>query len=133
MDAAQQLAGIVAAWNAAAQPWTPDRLSAIYTSDAMLFGGRPGHSVGAQGIADYFASYDGIIERASLDLTDQEIRVLSGDTFLAQGFCDFDFILAGDVETRSRLRTTLLIKNEGGWKILSHHFSPVPAAPPLGN
>ncbi|MGC4250593.1 MAG: SgcJ/EcaC family oxidoreductase [Sphingobium sp.] len=134
MSAAQELERIVAGWNAASQPWNPEKLTALYTRDALLFGGRPHHSVSGGGIADYFASYAGVIESGHLALSDQEIRIVADDAILAQGFGTFDFTLAGGVVTQSRLRTTLLLKRtEGSWKIAAHHFSAIPDAPPLGN
>src|SRR5262245_35298774 len=70
---AAALAQVQAAWNAAARNWDPPALTAVYTQDALFFGGRPGHCVGADAILDYFASYAGIIESASLELLEQHV------------------------------------------------------------
>lgn len=121
------------AWNAAAKSWDPAALVACYTEDAMLFGGRPGHAVGEAALRDYFGSYDGVIFSGTLSLVDQELRLIAPDVVLAQGFIDFAFVLAGNQTTRSHLRTTLVVlQHAGQWRIAQHHFSAVPAAPPLG-
>jgi uncharacterized protein (TIGR02246 family) len=126
------LAAIQAAWNAGASNWSPQALTAIYTADALFFGGRPHHSVGVKAIREYFASYDGVIESASLELVEQHFIRLAADCFLAQGYGNFSFALSGNRTSRSRLRTTLVIVlQQGEWRIRLHHFSSPPEVPPI--
>ena len=121
-------------WNAAAKVWNPKALAALYADNALFYGGRPGHSVGAAEIQAYFASYDGIIQSAVLDLVGQELVQISPESFMAQGLGAFSFVLEGGRKTQSVLRTTLaLSKLSGQWKIQLHHFSVTPDVPPLGN
>lgn len=121
------------AWNAAAKQWNPSALTAVYTSDALFFGGRPDHFVGEDRIWKYFASYDGIILSARMSFKKQYFLHLGVDRFLAQGFCDFSFVLEGNKKTASVLRTTLVLVKKGeGWKIEQYHGAPAPSAPPLG-
>lgn len=127
------VASVELAWNAAGRFWNPDALAEVYTADALLFGGRPGHAVGAAAIREYFGSYVGVIHAGTMELVDQQIVQLARGVFLAQGFVDFSFVLSGDQSTKSFLRTTLVVvQQDGRWKIRQHHFSPTPAAPPLG-
>jgi uncharacterized protein (TIGR02246 family) len=127
------LASVEAAWNEAGRSWNPDALAKLYTTDALLFGGRPGHAVGVSAIRDYFGSYAGVIHSGTMQLVDQQIVHLAPGVFVAQGFVDFSFVLADNPSTKSFLRTTLVVVLQGGqWKIRQHHFSPTPAAPPLG-
>ena len=44
-------------WNAAAQDWNSASLVALYTEDALFYGGRPGHAVGHAKVREYFDSY----------------------------------------------------------------------------
>lgn len=134
------LQAIAAAWNAASQRWDAQALAAIYTEDALFFGGRPAHSVGRAEIHAYFASYQGIIESARLALMDQHLVALAPGVHLAQGIGDFSFVLSGGRATQSRVRTTLVIVQQHqdqdpqrAWQIRQHHFSPEPAVPPLGD
>lgn len=120
------------AWTSAAAPWNPAAITALYCADAVFFGGRPGHSLGAQGIRAYFDSYVGLIESATLDMVEQQINVLSDDTIVAQGYGEFSFVLTGAKRTRSKLRTTWVLVHRDRWQILLHHFSPTPDVPPLG-
>ncbi len=127
------LASVERAWNAAGGAWNPDALADVYTSDALLFGGRAGHTVGASAIRQYFGSYVGIIHSGAMELVDQQILRLAPGVLLAQGFVNFAFVLNDNQSTKSFLRTTLVVVQQNGqWKIRQHHFSPTPAAPPLG-
>jgi len=133
-DPRAALAAVGQAWTAAASPWNADALAAVYADDALFFGGRPGHAVGATAIRDYFASYQGVIESGQLELVDQHVLELAPGCLLAQGYGDFTFVLAGNQQTRSLLRTTLVLSlQQGSWKIRQHHFSASPSAPPLGD
>ncbi|MGY2488657.1 YybH family protein [Cupriavidus sp. CP313] len=119
-------------WNAAAQGWDAGALTSLYASDALFFGGRPGHAVGQAAILDYFSSYAGTLRSASMILADQSVTGLGPDTLLAQGYANFRFVLADGSETASILRTTwVLVRRQGIWQILQHHFSPTPEVPPI--
>lgn len=131
-EGAAALAGVGRAWNAAAAPWGPDRLTALYTDDALFYGGRPGHSVGAEAIRAYFGSYVGVLAQARLDLIDQVILQLGDDIYLAQGYGHFHFDLVAGGTSEAVWRTTLVLVRRGdSWKIRQHHFSATPEAPPV--
>lgn len=133
-DTHTTLAIIQAAWNAGATPWSPLRLAAIYTPDALFFGGRPGQSIGAAAIQQYFESYVGVIIEGSMQLVEQQVLEVAPGCQLAQGYVQFKFLLADGRRTKSRLRTTLLlVESSNTWKIRQHHFSTSPDAPPLGS
>ena len=128
------LADVLAAWNAAAQRWDAAALGKTYAQAGCLFGGRPGHSIGRAAITEYFASYDGVILSGAIRAQDQHVVDLAPGIVLAQGYVEMSFVLAPDQKTQSVLRSTLtLVQEAGEWKILQHHFSPTPVAPPLGN
>src|SRR5499427_4305016 len=55
-------------WNAAAQHWNSAGLVALYTEDAVFYGGRPGHAVGHAKVREYFDSYVGTLAAARLAL-----------------------------------------------------------------
>jgi ketosteroid isomerase-like protein len=126
------LAEIERRWNAAARPWKPEALCAVYTGDALLMGGRPDHAVGQEYIRGYFSSYTDVIESATLELTDQHLVALGQSRYLAQGYGHFEFHLADGKRSSSLLRTTLLIVGPSPWRIQVQHFSPAPESPPLG-
>lgn len=120
-------------WNAAGKNWNPDALAEIYTEDALFFGGRVGHSVGREKVHSYFESYRGILKSATLNLAEQHVIELAPNVFVAQGYGNFHFVLEKTgKQTDNVLRTTLVIVKRGDkWKVIDHHFSPTPEAPPI--
>ena len=130
--AEQALATVIAAWNEGSTHWNADGLAKAYTQDALMFAGRPGHAVGKDAIRAYFATYDGVIESATMQFVEPKFLGLAHECLLIQGYADFSFRLAGGEQTRSVLRATLVVAKDGGtWRIRQHHFSATPAAPPL--
>lgn len=133
LDAQAALDQVVADWNRAGEAWDAAALAAVYADDGLLFGGRPGHAVGRGAIQGYFASYDGVILSGRMAMAETVLRTIAGDCVPAQGMVHFAFALAGGERTRSTLRATLVLRREPDrWRIVDHHFSTVPAAPPLG-
>jgi len=125
------LAQVLAGWNRAAATWDVDALTAMYTEDVLMYGGRPWHSVGHAGLRDYFQSYAGMMKTCHLELTEQTIIELAPDTLLAQGLGLFRFGLADGRSTGATMRTTWVL---AGWQerplIRQHHFSNIPDKPP---
>src|SRR3979409_133288 len=78
-------------WNEAARNWSPEAFTAIYTDDALFFGGRPGFFVGRERIEQYYRSYVGVVSSAALKYSDQSFIELAPGTVLAQGFAHFSF------------------------------------------
>ena len=131
-DAEVALRAVERDWNAAAQPWNPARLAALYTQDAVFYGGRPGHSVGQAAVRGYFDTYIGMIAAARLALVEQQLRPLGDGVHLAQGDAAFDIDLVAGGTSRTVLRSTLvLVRRAEGWRIAQHHFSATPAEPPI--
>ena len=132
-EAVQAFEAVLKSWNAAARDWDVEAFSQAYTDDAVLFGGRPGLSLGHEGIRGYFSSYVGVIRSTTLELEDQHVFRLDPDTFMAQGYGRFQLTFADGKQSQSVLRTTLVVvRRQGSWKVLQHHFSATPDAPSLG-
>jgi uncharacterized protein (TIGR02246 family) len=110
-------------WNAAAQDWNSAGLAALYTEDALFYGGRPGHAVGYAKVREYFDSYVGTLAAARLALVNQELRKLGEGVYLAQGYAAFDFDLTAGGATHTVLRSTLVLtRRPEGWRIASIIF-----------
>jgi len=119
-------------WNVAAADWNPEKLTAVYTDDALFYGGYPELFAGRERIREYFESYVGVLRSTHLNLIDQHILKLGPDTFLAQGLAHFHFVLDSGKKTETKMRTTLvLVKRDGNWKLTQHHFSTMPSKPPI--
>ena len=112
-------------WNSAASTWDADALSEVYAEEGLLMAGQPGHYRGKAEIRKYFLSY--AVKTTRLDLVEQSAIQLSDDAFLVQGIGNFAGSLPDGRIVKNSLRTTWVLgKRQGGWKILDHHFSPIP-------
>jgi uncharacterized protein (TIGR02246 family) len=132
-DSHATLTAAAEAWSAAGRTWDTAGIAANYTEDAVFFGGRPGLQQGVAGVRAYFESYAGTITRAKLTLRDQQVFRLAPDVILAQGFGHFALGFADGRSSDPVQRTTLvLVRRDGRWNILQHHFSAEPDSPPLG-
>jgi uncharacterized protein (TIGR02246 family) len=119
-------------WNEAALTWDVAGLTAMYTPDAVMYGGRPGMSVGHTGMHQYFSSYIDMLASTKLDLTDQVMIELAPNVYLSQGYGVFQFQLKSGKKSGTTMRTTLvLVERDNEWKILQHHFSLTPDEPPV--
>lgn len=132
LGAQQALREVLESWNRAAATWDVEGLAALYSDDALMFGGRPGLSVGVGGMRDYFGSYVDALAAAHLELVDQHLMELAPEVCLAQGFGVFKFRRVDGRQTGTTMRTTLVIaRRDGRWKIRQHHFSAIPDKPPI--
>ena len=123
---------IEARWNAAAAPLDPVAIAAVYSQHALFFGGLPDHYVGRAEVERYFQHYVGMLTSISLTLRDMFICDAPEGMVLIQGFADFSFGLPDGRTTQASLRATLgMIREDEGWKISLHHFSPPPECPPV--
>lgn len=118
------LSAVAMQWSEAAQDWDPAKFAAIYTDDALFFGGQPTLYVGADQIRGYFATQVGIIHSVTLRLVDQHVRELANGIFLAQGRGISRVQLVSGLARESVQRTTWVVVQQGSqWKLAQHHFS----------
>ncbi len=126
------LAEVQRAWNAAASHWNIDAFVGLYDEKSVLFGGRQVAAVGSKGIREYFASYDDVLRSVSLVLVEQNVFEVAPSVIVAQGFGKFHFVRVDGSTSRTVLRTSwCIVKHATHWKILQHHFSAIPEAPPI--
>ncbi|MEZ5661567.1 MAG: nuclear transport factor 2 family protein [Burkholderiaceae bacterium] len=78
------------------------------------------------------SSYEGALKSVRMRLVEQRLAPLAPALVLAQGFVEFDFELADGRHSATRMRTTLILIEQGGqWRIRQHHFSMEPDKPPI--
>src|SRR5262249_20050542 len=66
---------------------------ALYTEDALFYGGRPRPAVGHAEVREYFYSYIGTLESAPLAFVDQEQRKIGGGGYFSPGYPPVHFVL----------------------------------------
>lgn len=98
-------------------------LESLYHPEAQLFGGRPSLSEGRLGVRAYF---DLVKPGARVVFDESTSTVPHGpDLIVAAGIVDF----RREDRPRPHRLTWTLVRTAGGWRIASHHASPLPAPP----
>lgn len=99
-----------------------DSLTALFSSNAQLLGGRPGIYEGREGVGKYFhtLSPGGFAEftepTVATEVAEGVILVATHVRFTRNGL------------TRPHRLSWLLVREESGWRINGHHASPIPSA-----
>lgn len=118
-DVPAVLAEMQTRWSGAfnSEKWAD--LAALYLDDAQLFGGRPDLYVGASGVLAYFQTLKPGAH-ATFQPGASAVRAAAGCIIVA-GIVDFRR------EGRERLHrmSWTLVATSDGWRIASHHASPV--------
>ena len=119
-------------WRHGGAPYDPHALTALYTENALFYGGLPAHYVGQGEIERYFEYYRELVGTSSLAFRDLAFRRLSDSMIAVQGFVDFTFGLPDGQTSHATLRATLVLSlGLDGWRILLQHFSNPPLKTPV--
>ena len=109
-----------ATWERAFNSGDADKIAALYTRDAMMFGSTAQLFAGTDGVRTYFSKLPAGIKAK---MGDQQAIAVGPDVLLSSGFADFT--LADGTVLPYRL-TLALVKVDGKWLLAQHHGSPVP-------
>jgi uncharacterized protein (TIGR02246 family) len=120
-----QVAAATAAWRAAYDSRDPARITAMYDSDAVLWG-TTAKTVAANpaAIAEYFKDA-GKRPNARVAFGEQHIRVY-GDVAFNTGYYTFSDVQDGQTVSRQARFTMAFRNRDGKWLIVAHHSSRVP-------
>jgi uncharacterized protein (TIGR02246 family) len=123
--AKDQVSAATAAWRAAYDSRDPARITAMYDSDAVLWG-TTAKTIAANSaaIADYFKD---AAKRPNARVTfgEQHNRVY-GDVGVSSGYYTFSDVRDGQAVSRPARYTMVFRNRDGTWRIVSHHSSEVP-------
>lgn len=107
----------------------PDRLLALYASDAVLWGTlSPTIRQGQTLLREYFVAAFKALPGHKVFFGDQLIRVY-GDTAINSGSYTFSYVKDGETKTIPARYSFVYVKGDKGWLIVDHHSSAVPAPP----
>jgi uncharacterized protein (TIGR02246 family) len=124
-DGKDQVGAATAAWRAAYDSREPARITAMYDSDAVLWGtSSKTVAPNPSAIADYFKDA-GKRPNARVAFGEQHIRVY-GDVAVNTGYYTFSDVRDGK-QVAVPARFTMVFRNrDGKWLIVAHHSSRVP-------
>ena len=109
---------IIAKWSAAFNKLDAKALASLYSKHAFLFGSNPNLYRGRDGVAAYF---NGLPRWKSptAQFTDLVTAPVGADVINVAGTVSFVF----DERTLSVKITWVIAREDGEWKIVSHHVS----------
>jgi ketosteroid isomerase-like protein len=118
-DKADQIvADLQAKWAAAFAKLDAEALSSLYSRHAFLYGSNPNLYRGQEGAKAYFSGLPRW-QSQSVKFTDIMTEAAGTDVVSMAGTANFMF----DEEALTVKITWVIVREDGGWKILSHHVS----------
>ena len=116
LDAEADVSGVLDRWKAGIDAHEPERVSEVFTEDAVFQGLRP-YSVGRQGVIDYYASQP---TGMTVDYQILQTRRLAADHVLGYVHADFTF---PDGRIVSVFLGVVITHAEDGWSIAYYQAS----------
>jgi ketosteroid isomerase-like protein len=117
-EADQIVADIQAKWAAAFAKLDADALSSLYSRHGFLYGSNPNLYRGQDGAKAYFSGLPRW-QSQSVRFTDITTEAVGTDVVSMAGTANFMF----DKDALTVKITWVIVREDGGWKILSHHVS----------
>ena len=110
--------GVIAKWSAAFAKVDADALSSLYSKHALFYGSNPTLYRGRDGVRSYFAGLPQWNSK-SVRFTDVSTDAAGADVVNMAGTANFTVDGAG----LTVKITWVIIREDGDWKIVSHHVS----------
>ena len=111
-------AGIIAKWSAAFARLDAAVLSSLYSKHALFYGSNPTLYHGREGVKAYFTGLPHWNSR-SVRFTDVSTETAGADLVNMAGTANFSVDGAG----LTVKLTWVIVREDGDWKIVSHHVS----------
>ena len=112
------VAAITAKWAAAFATVDADALSSLYSKSALFYGSNPTLYRGRDGVKSYFAGLPRW-KTSSVRFTDVATSAAGNDLVNMAGSANFAF----DGQALTVKISWVIIREDGDWKIVSHHVS----------
>ena len=117
-EANQIVSDVQAKWAAAFSKLDAAALSALYSRHALFFGSNPKLYRGKDGAKAYFSGLPRWTAQ-SVKFADITTEAIGADVVSMAGTANFAF----DKEALTVKITWVIVREDGGWKIASHHVS----------
>jgi uncharacterized protein (TIGR02246 family) len=114
------VSAITGKWAAAFGKLDANALASLYSKNAFFFGSNPNLHRGHDGVTDYFAGLPRW-SSPSVQFTDVRTAQAAADLINVAGIASF--VLEKDAEPLIVKITWVIVREDGDWKIVSHHVS----------
>jgi uncharacterized protein (TIGR02246 family) len=121
MGAADDIvSGIMAEWAENFSKFDADAQASLYSNNALFYGSKPVLYRGRDGVASYF---NGLAKWSSREVTFADVVVVpAGDDVInVAGIANF--VIDKGATNLSVKITWVIVREDGDWKIVSHHVS----------
>jgi uncharacterized protein (TIGR02246 family) len=120
-----EIVGLFTKWDAALQTGDPETVADLYAKDGVLLPTvsnkvRTDHAA----IVDYFHHFLELKPKGTLN--EIHVTCLGDDTAINQGIYTFDVVKGGQPSKVQARYSYVYHKEDGEWKIVSHHSSAMP-------
>jgi uncharacterized protein (TIGR02246 family) len=116
----QTVSPIMEKWAAAFNKLDAGALASLYSKNAFFFGSKPTLYRGNDGVAAYFNALPRW-SSPTVQFTDVSTASAGSDVINVAGTASF--VIDNDAEPLSVKITWVIVREDGGWKIVSHHVS----------
>jgi ketosteroid isomerase-like protein len=110
--------GVIAKWSAAFAKLDADALSSLYSGHALFYGSNPTLYRGRDGVKSYFTGLPPW-DSKSVRFTDVVAEAAGADVVNMAGTANFS-VDSADLTVKI---TWVIVREDGDWKIVSHHVS----------
>jgi uncharacterized protein (TIGR02246 family) len=117
----QTVSSIMEKWSAGFNKQDADALASLYSKDALFFGSTPTLYRGKEGVATYFNALPRW-KSPTVQFADLVVTPIGPDVINVAGTASF--VVSENAPPVSYRLTWVVIREDNGWKIVSHHASP---------
>src|SRR5882724_13371787 len=125
----EDVAAAASNWAQALGEDDPDKVLALYSEDAVLWGTlSPKVRADRAALRDYFVTAFKVLPSLKVAFGEQLIRVY-GTTAVNTGYYTFSYVKDGETKTLPARYSFTLVKDGEKWMIVDHHSSAMPPPP----
>lgn len=121
-DAAAIIDAIIAKWSAAFNRLDADALASLYSNSALFYGSVPTLFRGRDGVASYF---NGLTRWPSPTVAFTDLVTIAVGQDLVNMAGKATFMTTPDAVPLTVKITWIIVRENNGWFIVSHHVSPI--------
>jgi uncharacterized protein (TIGR02246 family) len=118
--ASDTVSGIIEKWSTAFEKLDAEALASLYSKNAFFFGSNPMLYRGNEGVAAYFNALPRW-SSPTVQFTDVMTALISSDVINVAGIASF--LVSEGTQPLSVKLTWVIAREDGRWKIISHHVS----------
>lgn len=115
------VSGIMAKWADIFSRFDAEAQASLYSNNALFYGSKPTLYRGRDGVASYF---NGLAKWSSREVTFTDVVAVPAGDHVINVAGIANFVIDKGATSLSVKITWVIVREDGDWKIVSHHVSP---------